>query len=312
MVRLCTCAVYFFVILCITTMVAVPLASGEYIQVCEPHCCENTEMCEFTCIFIDFPTWWLHWFEPHPPHFDFPPGGEQQLCYSYASYGHVGPSDINSHTSTIVSSQAAIFQLSWPGSNLDLILHSPNGTTINSTSNASAVYYAENTTFKYYIILDPTPGTWTMGVKATDVPPGGEDYFILVEQCFNSDAKFNNNYAECVTDLDDDGKYELLTVNVGIHVSIPRNYTISGYLYGSDQSMITWSIDKKFFDAGEHIMHLDFNGKNIEESNVNGPYQLRFLTLLSGSSDTGITLCDANNDNDGAYTTYAYDASFFN
>ncbi len=88
-------------------------------------------------------------------------------------------------------------------------------------------------------------------------------------------------------DVDTDGLYDYLTIDVGVNVIAAGNYSLMGYLYDANETEIVWSIDYRSLDVGNHIMHLDFDGKTIQMHGVNGPYYLKHLRL-SGENWTFI------------------------
>lgn len=92
-------------------------------------------------------------------------------------------------------------------------------------------------------------------------------------------AKLAGRYSDSGTDVDGDGKYEFLTMNVGVNVMFPGQYTLTGYLYDQRGSEIAWAMDNDILDPGYHIMHLNFDGAPIEMHGVNGPYSLGKLFL---------------------------------
>ncbi|RCV65978.1 Rhodanese-related sulfurtransferase [Methanophagales archaeon] len=375
-------------------------------QIQTPECCSNTGMSAMQG-------------SSSPP--TEPPTGNARAP-SYSASGSMGPSGSASYTTPIgPSTSEAFFGIRWGGSDLNLILHSPDGTTIDPSSNISSVYYVQNATCEYYIILNPEPGTWTMDVKPIDVPESGENYTVFVYE--GDDAVFNDiysdygtaavggwyerinvevgvnitvpglykvngslydangneailvsketyldvgnqsvtlkfygmrqpgayylrnltlyevlyygvvkaldhrgeayttrvyhdldpnpqlamltgHYADHGTDVDGDELYEFLTVDVGVNVILPGQYTLIGYLYDLNWSEVVWSIDHEIFEVGYHTMHLDFDGKTIEKHGVNGPYRLGNLFLAGRNW----TVKDAVW---YAYTTSMYNSSDF-
>ncbi len=121
-------------------------------------------------------------------------------------------------------------------------------------------------------------------------------------------AELTGNYTDYGMDVDSDGLYDYLTVDVCIDVYKPKNYGLMGYLYDTNGTEVVWSIGYGNLDVGTHTIHMDFDGKTIEEHGVNGPYHLKYIILFSGSSDTNLTLCDVALD---AYTTSAYNSLDF-
>jgi hypothetical protein len=81
-----------------------------------------------------------------------------------------------------------------------------------------------------------------------------------------------------------------------------------GYLRDPDDREVGWTIDLRNISEGYQTMHLNFDGKIIRNQKANGPYSLRNVTLSSGSSYTGLKLCDYIQK---AYTTSEYSYSDF-
>jgi hypothetical protein len=105
-------------------------------------------------------------------------------------------------------------------------------------------------------------------------------------------------------DVDGDGLYDYLTIDVGVNVITPGDYSLLGYLYDANGTEIVWSIDYGCLDVGNHTMHLDFNGKTIQMHGVDGPYYLKHLRL-SGENWTFVDYIP------DAYTTSAYNYTDF-
>jgi hypothetical protein len=77
----------------------------------------------------------------------------------------------------------ASFGVSWPGSDLDLILYDPTGREINAdaASTEPSVHFVRGDTYEQYRIVRPVPGQWTMKIVAIDVPEDGEAYTAMVD-----------------------------------------------------------------------------------------------------------------------------------
>ncbi|MDQ1262756.1 MAG: hypothetical protein QG575_1937 [Euryarchaeota archaeon] len=108
-------------------------------------------------------------------------------------------------------------------------------------------------------------------------------YNIGIEQ--NLSAKLTGNYSDYGSDLNGDGLYEYLTVDVGVMVYDPGNYSVMGYLYDGDDKNVVWSLGSAMLPIGPNIMHMDFDGKTIERHKFNGTYRLKELELIRGDSD---------------------------
>ncbi len=72
---------------------------------------------------------------------------------------------------------AAFFLLDFANdtSELEMVLITPSGTIIDSSTAGPATYQRENLSI-CYIVPDPEPGEWTAEITAKDVPETGEEY----------------------------------------------------------------------------------------------------------------------------------------
>ena len=105
-------------------------------------------------------------------------------------------------------------------------------------------------------------------------------------------ASLNGEYADYGTDVNHDGLFDLLTVEVGLNVLSPGEYSIMAYLYDKNASEIVWSVDHQNLSVGEHKMRLDFDGKALQKHGSDGPYLLKDVRLVKGSSPTYLFVCD--------------------
>lgn len=121
-------------------------------------------------------------------------------------------------------------------------------------------------------------------------------------------ADLAGNYSDRGIDIDEDGKLDYLIIDAGVHIIIPGEYSISGYLYDHDNREIVWSADHRNFTDGYHTMQLAFDGKTIEKKKRNGPYRLGNVTFTWGSASGGLIPCEII---DNVYTTGQYNASDF-
>jgi hypothetical protein len=121
-------------------------------------------------------------------------------------------------------------------------------------------------------------------------------------------ASLNGEHADYATDADRDGLYDFLTVEVGLDVLSPGEYSIMAYLYDENGSEIVWSVDHQNLSVGERRMRLDFDGKALQRHGSDGPYLLRDLRLVKGSSPTYLFVCDREAE---PYSTSFYRARDF-
>lgn len=121
-------------------------------------------------------------------------------------------------------------------------------------------------------------------------------------------AKLIGNYTEHGVDLHGDGLYDYLIIDAGVEVKVPGEYSLMGYLFDSNDREVAWAIDHKVLSSGNNTMHLNFDGKSINDHRVNGPYYLGNMTLFLGSSPTIIQICDylqkAYNTSDYSYSEF--------
>jgi pimeloyl-ACP methyl ester carboxylesterase len=75
-----------------------------------------------------------------------------------------------------------LFDLTWGGSDLDLILYDPLGRRISPEVAASDpnIGFAKGDTWKQYSINNPLGGNWVVQITAVDVPHEGEEYMAMV------------------------------------------------------------------------------------------------------------------------------------
>jgi hypothetical protein len=92
-------------------------------------------------------------------------------------------------------------------------------------------------------------------------------------------AMFDGKYSDYGSDTDRDGLYNYLTVDLGVQVLEPGNYSMMASLYSANGKEIVWSVGYANFSAGYQIMHMDFDGKTIWRQKANGPYRLKNITL---------------------------------
>lgn len=121
-------------------------------------------------------------------------------------------------------------------------------------------------------------------------------------------ADLTGIYSDHGEDIDKDGLYDYLTIDVGVNVATPGNYSIDGYLEDVNGNEIAWTIGSSRLNAGNYTIPLDFKGETIRKHEINGPYNLTYLTLLSGSSESSIDACDAELE---PYRTTVYEFTDF-
>ena len=119
-----------------------------------------------------------------------------------------------------------------------------------------------------------------------------------------TNAGFSGSYSDYGKDTDSDGLYNYLTLGVMIDITTSGNYTLTGSLYDGNGTEIVATSNSTHLNSGSQLVLLDFDGKAICKHGVDGPYDLRYLTL----HDENGTLMDTLN---YAYTTSAYNYTDF-
>ncbi len=111
-------------------------------------------------------------------------------------------------------------------------------------------------------------------------------------------------YSDHGVDINGDGMYEVLTVDVGVNIAERGKYILTGDLYDCNKSEVAWSIDTGNFEPGRRTMRLNFDGTTIQKHRANGPYLLGNLSLW----EENWSLMDTN---PKAYSTSTYNNSDF-
>ncbi|OQW91378.1 MAG: hypothetical protein BWK78_04830, partial [Thiotrichaceae bacterium IS1] len=80
---------------------------------------------------------------------------------------------------TVTTLGPVLFKITWPGSDLDLVITTPSGKTLTSSSPEVTDYY-EGDTEEYYLVDSGEQGEWKVEVVGVDVDPAGEPYELTV------------------------------------------------------------------------------------------------------------------------------------
>jgi len=118
-------------------------------------------------------------------------------------------------------------------------------------------------------------------------------------------AKLTGNYSDYGSDTNGDGLYEYLTVDVGVMVYDPGDYSVVGYLYDDNGKNVVWSLGSGMLPIGPNVLHMDFDGKTIERHKFNGTYHLKELKLIRG--DSGVQNMSTKDIVMDATVTHPYD-----
>ena len=92
-------------------------------------------------------------------------------------------------------------------------------------------------------------------------------------------AEIEGVMGDRAVDVDGDGLFDHLAVEVAVVVNEPGEYSLQGWLYDSAGRDLGWTIDHGSFGQGNYTMRLDFDGRSIRESGTDGPYTLDNISL---------------------------------
>jgi hypothetical protein len=169
------------------------------------------------------------------------------------------------------------------------------------TTETSDTLISSYTSFSHPVSIDPVvpkQDHQDISLRASNKFDGNDT--LAVQQY---DA-FTGNFSDYGTDVDGDGLYDFLNIDVGVSVNIAGNYTMLGDLYDVNRNEIVWSINDTYLDIGNQTIKLYFDGKAIQKHGVNGPYYLKDLALLDENYELLGYIVDV-------YTTSAYDYTDF-
>ncbi len=121
-------------------------------------------------------------------------------------------------------------------------------------------------------------------------------------------ASLTGEYNDSGLDINRDGLFEYLNIDVGVNIVYPGEYSLHGFLYDGDGREVVWSVDHRNLTYGNNTMQLAFDGKTIWKKKLNGPYRLGNLSFTWGSATMGLIPISRL---DNAYQTRPYDAADF-
>ena len=130
-------------------------------------------------------------------------------------------------------------------------------------------------------------GEYTVNVHATGSFSGStfsrdrDLSFKAIESGIQFDGTVNTN----VEDLDADGYYDNLIVELGVSVIKPGKFTAVGSLYDSTGKVIQANNVTVDMGAGSNTMQIRFSGKLIRKNGIDGPFTVKDLILLNENGD---------------------------
>jgi len=108
-------------------------------------------------------------------------------------------------------------------------------------------------------------------------------------------AKFGNSYNDYSSDTNLDGIYDYLVIGVGVNVTDAGNYTLTGILYDSNGVDISTVSAESALSNGSRTMLLNFDGDDVYNNAVDGPYVLKYLVLQNNNGTQADYIEEAHN-----------------
>jgi PKD repeat protein len=130
----------------------------------------------------------------------------------------------------------------------------------------------------------------------------GSGLLLLAGPAWASDGFFVGPHTDEGLDTDADNRYEFLQVNVTVSVTVGGDFTVEGRLYDSlGVTLITSNSTAFSGGVGPHVVSLNFEGRDIFGSRVDGPYR----TVLDLLNDT-MTFVDGDVHITGPYSHVSF------
>ena len=188
--------------------------------------------------------------------------------------------------------------------NVSVEISLPNNVTAtNSTWNIDNLAGGEEVTLSTNITFTGNED-FVIDVFASDDAGHTASGIVWVDVITAFLGEFNDVYSDYGVDINNDGLYDNLIVEVGINVTTPGNFRLEGWLYDANGIKILQTENSTYLNVGDQIVTLNFDGFTIYKHGVDGPYYLRYLNLYD---ETG-ALIDSR---DYADTTSPYNFTDF-
>ena len=181
------------------------------------------------------------------------------------------------------------------------IMEVKNSTYLDTGTHTVALNFDGFTIFKH-----KTNGPYLVNLKLED-----KEGNLLDEKNHTTSAAYNYTnfqhlvaltgyYSDYGRDVDNDGIYDYLTIDIGVFMAKPGHCFIKARLVDANGEEIVWAENTTWLEAGEQIIQLHFNGSAIYEHGVDGPYYLRDVYVYHTGDPTQSDYVYE------AYTTKAY------
>jgi len=117
-------------------------------------------------------------------------------------------------------------------------------------------------------------------------------------------ATLEDVFSDQGIDLNQNGIYDYLEVEANVNVTKAGNYNVRALLYDSDGNCTTLAQNSTYLNTGIQTVKLRFNGPDIFNHGVDGPYNLAYITLYNADWDETDRREDAYNTSAYAYTQF--------
>jgi hypothetical protein len=94
-------------------------------------------------------------------------------------------------------------------------------------------------------------------------------------------ASFSGAYSDMGVDTNGDGRYDYLSVNIGVTVAMPQDYEVEAWLCDTNGNEIVEATNSSYLPVGNQTVTLSFDGSSINRHKVNGPCSLMYLSIHS-------------------------------
>ena len=84
-------------------------------------------------------------------------------------------------------------------------------------------------------------------------------------------------------DTNGDGRYDYLSVSVGVNVRTPQDYVVEAWLCDGNGHEIVGASNSSHLSSGSQSVTLSFDGSSINRYRTDGPYKLMYLSIHSAS-----------------------------
>lgn len=185
------------------------------------------------------------------------------------------------------------FSLTWPGSDLDLVLIDPNGTLIDHNTTDPNISFSSGGTFENYAVMNPVPGEYTLKITGVSVT-GQEEYNIIVtgESSLKMGVDFNKsvygiNEPILVTADIKDGNLPVTGATVTTEVTTPSKNSNIPKVTNPDREP----------ESGTSLNYDNSTGNYLDDSGKVFYYRSDLILFDDGLHGDGLA-------NDGVYGNY--------